>query len=68
MSKITNFPGTWSPVLSYGPDKRYGPTQYQVVKLHINSPPSPLCKTTPGQAPPGTCWVTVLPFAPLPTG
>ena len=45
MSKIKNFPGTWSPVLSYGPDKRYGPTEYQVVKLHINSPPSSLCKT-----------------------
>ncbi len=39
MSEITDFPGTWSPTLSYGPDKRYGPTQYQVVKLHVNSPP-----------------------------
>ena len=48
MSKITDFPGTWSTVLSYGPDKRYGPTEYQVVKLRVNSPPSPLCKSTPG--------------------
>ena len=31
MSKIKDFPGAWSPVLTYGPDKRYGPTQYQVV-------------------------------------
>ena len=31
MSKITDFPGTWTTVLSYGPDKRYGPTEYQVV-------------------------------------
>ena len=38
MSKITDFPGTYTPVLSYGPDKRYGPTEYQVVRLHINSP------------------------------
>jgi len=68
MSKITDFPGTWSTDLSFGPDKRYGPTQYQVVKLRLNSPPSPLCKTTPGKPPPGTCWVSVLPFAPLPTG
>jgi hypothetical protein len=68
MSKITHFPGTWSTDLSYGPDKRYGPTEYQVVKLRVNSPPSPLCKTTPGRPPPGTCWVSVLPFAPLPTG
>jgi hypothetical protein len=68
MSKITDFPGTWSTVLSYGPDKRYGPTKYQVVKLRVNSPPSPLCKTTVGRPPPGTCWVSVQPFVPLPTG
>ena len=68
MSKIKNFPGTWSPVLSYGPNKRYGPTEYQVVKLHINSPPSSLCKMTSGLPPPATCWVSVQPWAPLPTG
>ena len=68
MSKITDFPGTWANVLSYGPDKRYGPTGYQVVKLRVNSPPSPLCKTTPGRPPPATCWVSVQPYAPLPAG
>ncbi len=69
MSKITDFPGTWANVLSYGPDKRYGPTQYQVVKLRVNSPPSPLlCKPTAGQPPPATCWVSVQPYAPLPAG
>jgi hypothetical protein len=68
MSKITDFPGTWSTVLSYGPDKRYGPTEYQVVKLRVNSPASPLCKTTVGKPPPGTCWVSVRPFVSLPTG
>jgi hypothetical protein len=67
MSKITDFPGTWSTVLSYGPDKRYGPTEYQVVKLRVNSPPSPLCKSGVG-LPPATCWVSVQPFVPLPTG
>jgi hypothetical protein len=69
MSKITDFPGTWAPVLSYGPDKRYGPTQYQVVRLRVNSPPSSsLCKTTQGRPPAATCWVSVQPFVPLPTG
>ncbi len=68
MSKITDFPGTWSTVLSYGPNKRYGPTEYQVVKLRVNSPASSLCKTTVGKAPPATCWVSVQPFVPLPTG
>jgi hypothetical protein len=68
MSKITNFPGTWSTILSYGPNKRYGPTEYQVVKLRVNSPASSLCKTTVGKPPPATCWVSVQPFVPLPTG
>jgi hypothetical protein len=68
MSKITDFPGTWSSVLSYGPNKRYGPTEYQVVKLRVNSPASSLCKTTAGKPPPATCWVSVQPFVPLPTG
>ena len=39
MSRIRDFPGTLSPTLSYGPDKFYGPTQYQVVKIHNNDPP-----------------------------
>ncbi|MGH9072401.1 MAG: ABC transporter substrate-binding protein, partial [Acidimicrobiales bacterium] len=30
MSTITDYPGTYSPTLTYGPDKFYGPTQYQV--------------------------------------
>jgi hypothetical protein len=68
LSKIKDFPGTWSPVLSYGPDKRYGPTQYQVVKLHINLPPSSLCKSGVGKPPPATCWVQVQSWRPLPTG
>ena len=40
MSHITNFPGGYSPVLSYGPDKFSGPTQYQVVEVHDNHPPT----------------------------
>ena len=68
MSKVTNFPGTWAPILSYGPDKHYGPVQYQVVRLHINSPVSSQCKLPKNKVPQFTCWVTVQPFAPLPTG
>jgi len=68
MSKITNFPGTNVPVLTYGPHKRYGPTQYQVVKLRVNAPPSSQCKTTVGHPPPATCWVSVQPWEPLPVG
>jgi hypothetical protein len=68
MSEIKNFPGGYSPILTYGPDKFYGPTQYQVVRLHINSPPSDtLCRPPPpGKAPEGTCWTPVQPWKPLP--
>jgi Periplasmic binding protein len=66
MSRITNYPGTLSPVWSFGPNKFYGPTQYQVVKIHNNVPPSPQCKLKTNHKPQGTCWVTVQPFKPLP--
>jgi len=61
MSRITNFPGGYSPILTYGPDKFYGPTQYQVVKLHVNSPPSSQCKLPFTGKAVGTCWVQVQP-------
>jgi len=66
MSKITDYPGTLSPVWSFGPDKFYGPTQYQVVKVHNNVPPSSQCKLKTNHQPQGTCWVTEQPFKPLP--
>jgi hypothetical protein len=68
MSKVTNYPGTLSPVWTYGPNKFYGPTQYQVVKIHNNVPPSSQCKLKTNHKPQGTCWVTVQQFKPLPTG
>jgi hypothetical protein len=68
MSQIKNFPGTDTPVLTYGPNKHYGPTDYQIVRLHINQPVSSQCKLPMNKIPQFTCWVTVQPFAPLPTG
>jgi Periplasmic binding protein len=68
MSQITGYPGAWAPVLSFGPDKRYGPTEYQVVRLHVNSPPSAQCKLPKNGVPQGTCWVSVRPFVALPSG
>jgi hypothetical protein len=68
MSKIKFFLGTNTPVLSYGPNKHYGPTEYQVVRLHINNPVSTQCKNPKNNIPQFTCWVNVQPFAPLPTG
>jgi hypothetical protein len=67
MSKITNFPGADSPVWTFGPNKMYGPTQYQVVKIHNNVPPSSQCKLKTNHKPQGTCWVSVQPFKPLPS-
>jgi hypothetical protein len=67
MSHITNFPGGYSPVLSYGPHKFSGPTQYQVVQVHDNHPPTAQCKRGPPPAPAaGVCWVTVQTWKPLP--
>jgi hypothetical protein len=68
MSKVTNDPGTLSPVWSFGPNKFYAPTEYQVVKVHNNVPPSSQCKLKTNHKPQGTCWVTVQPFKPLPAG
>ncbi len=67
MSRITNFPGGYAPVLSYGPDKFSGPTQYQVVEVHDNHPPTSQCKHGPAPAPAaGVCWVIVQKWKPLP--
>ena len=68
MSKIKNFPGGVSPVLSYGPNKFYGPTQYQVVELHNNTPTSSACDLLSTGHPQGTCWVVKQSWEPLPIG
>lgn len=66
MAKITDFPGGYSPILSYGPHKFYGPTEYRVVRLHTNSPPSSQCKFPLDRIPQGVCWVVVDDWQPLP--
>jgi hypothetical protein len=67
MSQIKNFPGGYSPVLTYGPTKFSGPTQYQVVRLHVNSPPSSQCRIPLGNLPPQVvCWTPVQSWKPLP--
>jgi len=65
MSRIQNYPGTWSPLLSYGPDRYAGPSQYQVVELHNNQPPSSLCDLTWQHLVQGTCWVVEQSWQPL---
>jgi len=66
MAKISNFPGGYSPTLTYGPDKFSGPTEYRVVKLHTNAPPSSQCKFPLDHIPQGVCWVVVNDWQPLP--
>jgi len=68
LSKVKNFPGTVTPILSFGPDKRYGPTEYKIVRLRNNVPPTSACQLTSQGKVQGTCWVTVQNFTPLPTG
>ena len=68
MSKVKNFPGGYSPVLSYGPDRFSGPSQYRVVELHTNLPATSACKTPLGHLPPQlVCWVVVKNWQPLPS-
>jgi hypothetical protein len=67
MSHITNDPGGYAPLFSFGPDKFFGPTEYQVVKLHNNQPPSAMCRLPLGTLPPqGRCWHQVQGWRPLP--
>ncbi|HTZ10159.1 MAG TPA: hypothetical protein VMB72_13875, partial [Acidimicrobiales bacterium] len=68
MSRITDFPGTYSPTLSFGPDQYAGPTEYQVVSLHNNVPPSSLCVPTYTGKPQGTCWHVIQSWEPLAPG
>lgn len=68
MAKVKNFQGTLSPVLTYGPNKYYGPIEYRVVRLHNNVPPSSQCDILPTGKAQGTCWVVVQNWQPLPTG
>jgi len=66
MATVTGFPGGFSPVLSYGPGRYAGPTEYRVVRLHTNSPPSTQCKMPMDGIPQGVCWVVVQDWQPLP--
>lgn len=65
MAKIKDFQGTWTPSLSYGPTQFAGPSQYRVVTLHNNVPPSKLCVPTYTGKPQGTCWHILQNWAPL---
>jgi hypothetical protein len=67
MASIKNFPGTYTPILSYGPGKYAGPNEYQVVKLHNNVPASSACALTYQKITQGTCWVVVQSWKPLVT-
>ena len=68
MAKIRSFPGTISPVLSFGPEKFDGPTEYRVVRLHTNDPKHNACILTFDGIPQGTCWQIVQNWRPLGSG
>ena len=68
MATIKNFPGALSPDLTYGANKYYGPSQYRVVKLHNNVPPSSQCYVYSSGKTQGTCWVVTQNWQPLPVG
>jgi len=65
MASITNFPGTWTPVLSYASGKFYGPTEYRIVEIHNNVPPSSQCDLLKDGKAQGTCWAVKQQWKPL---
>jgi hypothetical protein len=65
MASIRNYPGTLSPILSYGPNKFYGPTEYRVVSLHNNSASDNLCINNYKGDVQATCWRVVQNWKPL---
>jgi hypothetical protein len=68
MGTIKNFPGTYSPTLSFSPENFAGPQQYRVVRIHNNSPTNNQCVLTYNGIPQGTCWQVVSNWAPLSPG
>lgn len=68
MAKIKNFPGTYSPILTFGPDQYAGPSEYRVVRIHNNSKTDNQCVLTYDGIPQGTCWQIVSNWKPLPRG
>jgi ABC-type branched-subunit amino acid transport system substrate-binding protein len=66
LSKISDFPGGFSPTLTFGPDKFSGPTEYRVVELHNNTPPTSLCDLPKGGIIQHVCWVVKQPWHQLP--
>jgi branched-chain amino acid transport system substrate-binding protein len=65
MGTIKNFPGTWTPLLSFSPSKFAGPQEYQVVRIHNNIPGHNACVLTYNGIPQGTCWQVVTSWTPL---
>ncbi len=65
MASIKNYPGTLSPILSYGSDKFCGPTQHRVVGLHSNSSAPNECIHNYKARLQATCWRTVQNWNPL---
>ena len=68
MAPITDFAGGHSPVLGNGPNRRAGPANYRVVRLHTNVPPSSHHKMPKDHVPQGARWVAPSSWRPLPTG
>ena len=60
MSRITDFPGGNSSRPELRSGQIHGPTEYRVVEVHDNHPPTSQCKRGAPPAPAaGACWVVV---------
>lgn len=68
LSQITDFPGTLTPTMTFGPNKFYGPVEYRVLRIHNNDPNHNACVLKSDGTPQGTCWQIVQDYRPLVTG
>ena len=68
MASIKNYPGTLSPILSYGTNKFFGPTEYRVVSVHNNSAKDNECINNYKGRVQATCWRVIENWKPLLTG
>lgn len=65
MARVTDYPGTLSPILTYGPDKFDGPVEYRVVRIHNNDPAHNGCINNYKNRIQATCWQVVQNWRPL---
>jgi ABC-type branched-subunit amino acid transport system substrate-binding protein len=68
LASITNFDGVLTPTLTYGPNRHAGPSEFRVVRIHVNDRSHNQCPGLQKDGRPhGSCWQVVDDFSPMVT-